>query len=263
MLKTDCPTKVGAPLRIYIAGPLSGKDGMADALNVERADAVAQELYLRGHWPFCPHTQSASWFGRKEPEFHSYTYVVEGLDFGWMSVCDAIYLMPGWEKSTGACMERAFADKHGMWAFNSMALVPKLVQSNELRWCVFQRDKMNERCRRRLILGAEKYGPIDPLRDHLEMACEELEDAENYPFLEYCRLRKLQEKPWPPKVDGVRERGRPSTIATLEGMGAHGVAAEWLPEPGEEDEPEEMHCPIPTDEEVAELDTRRSEGDDE
>ena len=123
---------VKKPLRIYVAGPLSDVKGskcpfFIRLLHSVEADKVAKELFLKGHWPFCPHTQFRWWFEDVRPEFLSYELIVEHLDIqGWLSVCDAIFLMPGWEESRGASTEAQWAKQNGLQIFHSLNEVPEV-----------------------------------------------------------------------------------------------------------------------------------------
>jgi len=128
----------GKPLRIYIAGPLSGGDKecpfFTRLLHTVKADKVAKELFLKGHWPFCPHTQFRWWFEDTRPEFLSYELVVEYLDIqGWLSICDAIFLLPERGQSRGASVEVQWAKQNGLQVFHSLDEVPEVKGWKEKR----------------------------------------------------------------------------------------------------------------------------------
>lgn len=115
------------PLRIYVAGPLSAATPELIKMHIEKADKITRELIVRGHFVFCPHTQSASHFDDGRPEFMDYQWIVEYHDIdGWVSVCDAIYMLPDWEKSKGAVMEHEAAQRMGLEVFYELTDVPKL-----------------------------------------------------------------------------------------------------------------------------------------
>jgi nucleoside 2-deoxyribosyltransferase len=91
---------------IYVAGPYRGDvDG-----NIAKARAVAAECYLAGHDVICPHMNTA-----KMDED-------TGLpDEFWLNTtlnllrrCDAVVVVPDWEKSEGTHAELAYAKKVGI-----------------------------------------------------------------------------------------------------------------------------------------------------
>jgi nucleoside 2-deoxyribosyltransferase len=91
---------------IYVAGPYRGDvDG-----NIAKARAVAAECYLAGHDVICPHMNTA-----KMDED-------TGLpDEFWLNTtlnllrrCDAVVVVPDWEKSEGTHAELAYAKTVGI-----------------------------------------------------------------------------------------------------------------------------------------------------
>ncbi len=192
MLDELLGAKCCGPLRIYVAGPLSvsGAEGFeADPEHVRIADAIGQELFLRGHWPFVPHTMTETWFDRTERAFHDYEAIVEGMDFAWLRTCDAIYLCPGWAHSRGASMEAAEAERLGLWMFAHIDQVPKITADVDGHHGLLEkRDNFSRKCRRRIILGSQKYGADWKTKDNLAEAIEETHDLENYAFLHRCQI---------------------------------------------------------------------------
>ena len=122
------------PLHIYVAGPLSNVDGRPASPkerieNARTADALGRELYLMGHWPFIPHTMTLWWFDDPHPDFKDYKKIVAEFDIkGWLSLCDAVYFLPGWSDSKGSRMERRAAKRLGIPAIFKLKDVPKLVK---------------------------------------------------------------------------------------------------------------------------------------
>ena len=119
------------PLRIYVCGPLSAKPGEEGdpaeirEANARLADQVGRDLFILGHFPFVPHTLALWWFLDERPEFHSYDLIVGRHDImGWLSVCDAIFTLGGWEDSKGSRMEVAWAREHGLMEFSHVDEVP-------------------------------------------------------------------------------------------------------------------------------------------
>lgn len=97
-------------MRIYISGPISGTD---DA--TERFDEA--EMYLRKLFPYCDIIN---------PERLSVVMPDNATHGEYMKICfdllemaNAIYMLNGWEKSSGACQEYGFA-----WAKDITILSP-------------------------------------------------------------------------------------------------------------------------------------------
>lgn len=87
----------------YIAGPMTGLPDF----NFPAFDAVAAELRARGTEVVNPADNGAE--GTDKPWTH---YMRLGL-LGLLE-CDAIVLLPGWENSRGARLERHVAEQLGM-----------------------------------------------------------------------------------------------------------------------------------------------------
>jgi len=122
------PKRVKSPLRVYVAGPLSANTAEQLDKNIEVADEAAKALFLMGHWPFCPHTQSRTWHNDEREEFHDYEMLVDHHDIdGWLSICDAVLFLPGWKKSKGSVMEYRAAKEHGKMRFFSVDKIPEIV----------------------------------------------------------------------------------------------------------------------------------------
>lgn len=109
--------------RCYIAGPMSGyKD-----LNFPLFDAAAAYLRGLGHDVVNPADMDRL-VGVDETQYESLTQVPEKLrqdalarDFLELCTCDAIALLPNWDKSRGAKAERFVAEQLGLKVFH---LVP-------------------------------------------------------------------------------------------------------------------------------------------
>lgn len=88
--------------RVYVAGPMTG---IAD-LNFPAFNAAAAELRKRGAWVENPAEinpdPSMSWDDAMR------------ADIPRLLTCDTIYMLPGWEKSRGACLEHHIAEALGM-----------------------------------------------------------------------------------------------------------------------------------------------------
>ena len=100
--------------RVYVAGPYSGGDTLA---NIARAVFHADWLLSLGYIPFVPHLTGFWHFyhPRKYEEWLAY-------DMAWLRMCDALLRIPG--ESPGADREVALAESLGIPVFYS---VPELI----------------------------------------------------------------------------------------------------------------------------------------
>lgn len=103
--------------RIYCAGRMSGMPG----LNFDSFDSTRDYLVAKGHEVVSPADITRRiWKNKYGTEFdpngdHSGQYGDYLLaDLTELATCDAIYLMPGWEKSKGVAAELAFAKCLGL-----------------------------------------------------------------------------------------------------------------------------------------------------
>jgi hypothetical protein len=97
---------------IYIAGPFRADTAWEIEQNVRRAEEHAAMLVRTfAVMPMIPHANTRYFHGLGEDSFW-----LEGT-LELMRRCDAIYLCPGWEFSTGSKGERAEAERLSMPVF--------------------------------------------------------------------------------------------------------------------------------------------------
>lgn len=87
--------------RVYISGAISGKDINEVKLQFAMAES---ELKKRGYKTINPTKLCPAWFG--------WTLCMI-IDLIALRFCDYIFLLPGWEESTGATIEFNFSKKWG------------------------------------------------------------------------------------------------------------------------------------------------------
>lgn len=92
---------------VYVSGRYSGKDWAEIEENIMRAKAVAVELWEKGHAVICPHLNTSHFEELCDLSHDDY---IAG-DLNILTRCDAIVMLPDWEHSQGACVEKALADR--------------------------------------------------------------------------------------------------------------------------------------------------------
>jgi hypothetical protein len=93
---------------IFISGPYRAATVHGIVENIRRAETAAIKCWQMGYAVICPHKNTALLDGVLPDE------VWLAGDIEMLSRCDAIYMMAGWEQSTGARAEHEFAIKMGM-----------------------------------------------------------------------------------------------------------------------------------------------------
>jgi hypothetical protein len=107
--------------RIYISGPYTADTTEQRDLYILRAREAAGALLRRGHWPFCPHTMTAG-FEESFQDILWMTYIA--ADLAWVPFCHGMLMLPGWEASRGACIERERAEAMGLTIYEDICEVP-------------------------------------------------------------------------------------------------------------------------------------------
>ena len=96
---------------VYTAGPYRAKTEEQVGWNVERALWWAEAVWRLGAAAICPHTNTYKMDMAVEPE----EFVERDLEI--VRRCDAVLMLPGWEKSSGAQRERDAATEAGLPIF--------------------------------------------------------------------------------------------------------------------------------------------------
>ncbi len=92
-------------MRIYISAPITGtKDYM------ERFAMAEQAIHAAGHTPINPAKVNA-----QLPEVSHKDYMKTSL--AMLDMCDAIFMLPGWQASKGCSLEFEYAYEHGIHIF--------------------------------------------------------------------------------------------------------------------------------------------------
>lgn len=80
---------------IYVAGPFRGKTHWEVESNIRRAEEISLRLWKLGVAVFCPHTNTR-YFDQEIPDDHVLASLLDILDR-----CDALFVLKGWENSSG------------------------------------------------------------------------------------------------------------------------------------------------------------------
>lgn len=105
-------------MKIYIAGPITGTDDY-----IERFIAANTAIIRKGHEAVNPVfiNRIIPTVGDTAISYGHITNICKAL----LGACDAIYLMPGWQRSNGARIEHAEAINRGLKFYASIDAIPE------------------------------------------------------------------------------------------------------------------------------------------
>jgi hypothetical protein len=108
-------------MRIYVAGPYSGKNENEILTNVRAAMEAGEALMRAGHQPFIPHLAHFIdyWQKFRGRQFSCEQWLEWGLS--WIEVCDGVFLL---KPSPGANKEVARAEALGKPVYFSLKDIP-------------------------------------------------------------------------------------------------------------------------------------------
>jgi hypothetical protein len=95
---------------VYISGPMTAKDGFTIEENTAAGVRVYLDLLRRKIPCFSPHLSGAfpsAWSALSHADWLAY-------DFAIIDRCTHVLMMPRWESSTGARLEKEYAERHHM-----------------------------------------------------------------------------------------------------------------------------------------------------
>lgn len=132
---------------VYLAGPYTAPTLWGQQQNQWRAEVVARRVAAVGAYPVTPHLCTPPEFGDLQTPGWWYAATLE-----LMRRCDAVLLLPGWSRSTGARAERAEAERRGL---------PVFLHVRDLeRWLESRRPESVEAIAARL--GIADLAPVTP-----------------------------------------------------------------------------------------------------
>lgn len=99
-------------MRVYISGAITGQKEAKSAF-----DAAARMIMKKGQTPISPYYNT--WL---LPDGTHTEYMI--LAFAAMEMCEAVYMIPGWENSEGARMEERKARHSSMTIYYDAEDIP-------------------------------------------------------------------------------------------------------------------------------------------
>ena len=99
---------------IYVAGPYRGPHAWAIEENIRRAERLALAVWHLGAAALCPHTNTRFFQGAAPDDL----WLAGDLEL--LIRCDAVILTADWDRSVGAGIERAVAERRGIPVFESI-----------------------------------------------------------------------------------------------------------------------------------------------
>lgn len=203
------PPVVCVPLHVYVAHPFSSSGD--PIMNQRYAAVTGLEVRRRGHFPFVPHLSPMDFLAplgdrSRWPAYClSYDEAVWEYDRSWLLRCDVLLLTGEWRTSEGCLIEERIARAAGLWIIEDIEELPGVEASDERTYIMEQREILSGRCRRRLILGAQKHGESWKGYDRphvLEELVQETADVENYPLLHWIQQvwANTPREDWPPTL---------------------------------------------------------------
>lgn len=99
---------------IYVAGPFRASTHWGIVNNVRAAEVLALGVWALGAAAICPHLNTANFQGALPDE----VWIDGTLEM--LRRCDAVVLVPGWEKSSGTLGEIAEAKRRQMPVFTGL-----------------------------------------------------------------------------------------------------------------------------------------------
>lgn len=104
-------------IKVYMAGPIQGADTLHTLANIQNGEMWTAKVFQLGFSPF-PVFSDHGFLKCVRPvpvirEVYQYS-------LAWLEVADAIFFIPGWEKSTGSLAEKKAAESLSLPIFTDL-----------------------------------------------------------------------------------------------------------------------------------------------
>jgi hypothetical protein len=108
-------------IRVYIAGPYSSPSADPVPLleNIRNGLRAASTLIQQGYAPFCPFVDFLYWIVLRPKERITKSQI-QNYSLEWVKQCQAVLLLKGWERSSGAIRELLVAIYEDVPIFTSV-----------------------------------------------------------------------------------------------------------------------------------------------
>ena len=103
-------------VRVYMAGAISGANPLETFRNIDRGTAWSAEVLSQGFAVYSPFIDPGL-VGRATLSMEQ----VYAMSLEWLKVCDAVFLVPGWEDSKGTLREVEVARSLGISIYSILA----------------------------------------------------------------------------------------------------------------------------------------------
>ena len=115
--------------RVYVAGAYSGDNILTCLQNIGKGEALASEVFMLGHAPFCPWHDKSYIISNPHIDFmvnDFYEYTLK-----WLEVSDCILLVKdNWEHSKGTLAEIELAKKQNIPIFDDISIMLEWAKEN-------------------------------------------------------------------------------------------------------------------------------------
>lgn len=111
-------------MRIYVAGPYTGRDREEVSFNINRAIDAGIEVYSRGHYPYIPHLTDLVDLRAKETGKKLSWDDFMKWDASWLDVCDGLLYLG---TSRGTDIELEEAKRLHKTIFYSVEEIPQIM----------------------------------------------------------------------------------------------------------------------------------------
>ena len=99
--------------RIYIAGAIRSTDPLQFLENIRRGMRLSSQAIIAGYAVYSPFVDF-NFFLQLHPGERIPVEMIQAQSMAWLEVCDAVLVVPGWEKSQGTAAEIAVAHAEGI-----------------------------------------------------------------------------------------------------------------------------------------------------